>query len=50
MVVIRCNFDDIQEKIGSCPYGSKYFLIGFASITGLDNSLIFGKRDIVTKM
>ena len=50
MVAVRCNFDVVQETMGSCLYGCKHSLVGLASIISPDNTLIFVKRNIVEKI
>ena len=50
MVVVRCNFDDVQETMGACLYGCEYFLVVLASIISSDNILISVKRNVVKKM
>ena len=50
MVVVRCNFDNVQETISPCLYGCEYSLVGLTSIISPDNTLITGKRIIVKKI
>ena len=50
MIAVRCNFDVVQETMGSCLYGCEHSLVGLASIISPDNTLIFVKRNIVDKM
>ena len=50
MVAVRCNFDVVQETMGSCLYGCEHSLVGLASIISPDNTVIFVKRNIVEKI